>query len=70
MRLLAKLYFSYDAATAVSLYEARNAAVHAGLRLLGKQESSSDHPLAHIALSMNEKILYLMGLIFGANDHS
>jgi phosphate uptake regulator len=62
MRTMSDIYFRFDSAKAVKLYDARNQLFEEGRSLL--REKRDDHEIVHIMLSMNEKLISMLGLLF------
>lgn len=69
LRLFGGLYFKYDSKKATMFYEKRKKLAYKIIESMRKK--NADAIGLHLASSMNEKSLYLLGLIFGLKeDHS
>lgn len=58
------LFFSYDQKKALSIYQGRKILAEECIRLLKRKDNVNDHFLLHLALSLGEKCVYLLGLLF------
>ncbi len=65
IKLLIDLYFKYDPDIGVRIYDNRNKITDKCVKLLKEKANINDHYLLHLILSMNEKTIYLFGLVSG-----
>ena len=68
LKLVIDIFFKYDTNKAYTFYNQRKKIVNECIILLRKKTNVNDHLLVHFALSMNEKGLYLLGLLLGLSD--
>ncbi|MFH1173670.1 MAG: hypothetical protein V1725_00880 [archaeon] len=61
---LIDLFFSYDEKKAVHLYETRKYVAATCTALLKRKDNVDDHFILHLALSLSEKCLQMLGLLF------
>jgi len=66
LKLVMEIYLKYDPKKAVEFYSNRNKLNSEALVLLNNKNNPNENNVLHLSLSMTEKALYLLGLIFGS----